>query len=368
MSKSEVIFSVFDPKLGPIPIFSTNKGNEEFGQKIAFKSQLTLSMVDTSIETAEAVLPFPDAGKIAFVFLFGIRTTSSDTDPHTKCVASLSYTEDISEQINLYKKIPLLKKQATSIANALKADFLYTGRGQQKLSKKLIELLRNYGEALEIEMDVIESELASKKISIRESKEGTIDYLLKTIKKGLEVVIYALIVEEPVIVIGDLTTTPLVIGSLELLVPFKMLRKIEFTRNYVSPQEADVIGIDENLKKYYSSKDFVVVNVKKGKVDGPYKSSFLNSLVKDLKKLNNEESNRKFIQSEISKALSAANYLIEICNVPNPSKERISGFKKRTAPDVMELILAIATSYNPVIADHVKGEVSQIFTDWLDGL
>ncbi|MFW9992749.1 MAG: hypothetical protein ACFFD4_11935 [Candidatus Odinarchaeota archaeon] len=367
MSRPDVIFSVFDQRLGPIPVFSTRK-DEEFILKIAFKSQLTLSMLDSAtqkIETAEAVLPFPDIGKIAYIFLFGVKSIEGT---HTECVASLSYTEDITEQMNLYRKIPLLKKQAINISKVLALEYEYGGRGQ-KLSKKLEVLINSYGDSLDDEMDHIETEYADKKIRIRDSKEGSVDFLLKTVKKGLDGVIYSLVVEKPIIVFGHHAEVPLVVGSLELLVPFKILRKIDYTMTYVDPRDADIIGMDERLVKYYSVKDnhITLINVKKGKAEGPFKSKYISNFIKELQKVDEQQA-RLLIEREISKALSSANKLIEICNVANPSREEISGFKKNIEPDVMELILAIATNYNPVIADHVKSEVSQAFTDWLDGL
>ncbi|MHA2298349.1 MAG: hypothetical protein ACXAEU_08070 [Candidatus Hodarchaeales archaeon] len=371
MSKPEIVFSVFDDSLGPIPILSTKEEDEEFGQIIAFKSQLTLSLafISDEIKNAEAVLPFPEIGKIAYAFLFGVRTTGNSSKRHAECVASLSYVVEKSEQMNFYQKIPLLKKQASRIAEVLREEYQYEGK-DQVLSEKLKDHIKSFGawKALENGMKALENDYATRKIKIRRSNVGSFGYLVATIKKGIDGIVYSLIVDKPVIVIGDKTSTSQLIGSLEILVPHKFVRKIEHSMIYINPREADIIGVNEELSRYYSTKDYVVINLRKGKAEGPYKSKYIQDVFKGLKKLDDEQEAIKVIENEISKALSSANHLVEICNVPNPSKEKINNFKKQVPPDIFDLIIAIATSYNPVIAEHVKRNVTEAYTDWLRDL
>ncbi|MFW9992099.1 MAG: hypothetical protein ACFFD4_08545 [Candidatus Odinarchaeota archaeon] len=361
MSKLDIIFSVFDNELGPIPIFSTKKGDYNFGLKIAFKSQLTLSMIDIDkFESTEAVLPFPDIKKIAYVYLFVIKTPFS---PRTESIASLSYVINVDDQLDLYKRIPILRKQVTSIASTIMEEYTY--RKKEALSEKMINLITSYGSDLTSGIDTMESELTAKKIRMRESKEGNLDYLLKKINKGLDTAMHALLVENPVVVVGDdPIRVSIVVGSLELLVPFKIVRKIDFTVSYINPKEADIIGTDESLGKVYSKKGLVCVKVDKGKVEGGKKSKYLNNFLKELKKLNEEEA-KNLIEKEISTILSKAHELTEICNVSQPSEEEIKNFRKQLASDELELILAIATNYNPLIAEHMKREVTEAYAEWL---
>ncbi|MHA1166640.1 MAG: hypothetical protein ACTSP4_10155 [Candidatus Hodarchaeales archaeon] len=321
---------------------------------------------NTNIETADAVLPFPDIGKIAYVFLFGVKRSNSG-GRHTDCVASLSYAIDSSGQIELYKKIPFLKKQAKEIAGRLISEFRFAGR-DQKLSSDLERLVTSYG--AELEFEALEKDLVDKKVKIRELKVGNFDFLYRTIKKGLDKVMHALIIEKPIIVVGsDKTTVSLIVGSLELLIPFRILKKVEWCpENYIDPRNADIIGIDQKSEKYYANKDVVIIRVDKGKAIGKEKSKYLSNLLKELHKIGDEQLIRKKIENEISSILSYTNELIEICNVPSPSKEAIKELRDRVSSDVMDLILQISTNYNPVIADHVKREVHEAFADWLDSL
>ena len=106
----EVIFAVNDPLKGPNTVLyeSTETKDQNLALKVPVKAQLTLSLMDkdATIQTADAVLPFPDLQKTAFSLLFTLNSEGSG-----KVTGSISYLVPQNDNINLYKKNSRVKRK-----------------------------------------------------------------------------------------------------------------------------------------------------------------------------------------------------------------------------------------------------------------
>ena len=345
-----------DRRVGPIPVFSTSSHDKDFALKVAIKSQLVLSFSEADkIYVTDSIIPFPDLKKIAYVFLFGVRTADK-----TECVASLSYIVDDEQKMELCKKAPLLRRQAEKIASVLKKNFEYAD-GDIHVSDSLKKLIETFGndEALKMQIDEWEDELRLKKIKLKPRTDGTISFLLETIKNNLEAAFYSMIAYEPVVVCGHKTITPLILACLEYLAPFRILKKIEFSETYVEPSEADLIGVDKSLKKYYlelleKQGGFSVVDVEKGTVHGKVKPKFLKKIIKELRKEDSEAMLRFKVENLVKKILTSSNEIINLCASEGSHDEEIKKFKKSLEPEELDLIIKISSKYFPAVKDCIE--------------
>ena len=351
MATSDVIFSVMDKRTGPVPVFSTKKEDDLFCKKVAFKSQMTLSMMSSdTIYTTDAILPFPDINKNAYVFIFGIYL-----EDRTETVATLSYIISSSEQMNLYKKVPILRKQAESIAEVLKTSYHYSG--EFKLSGELEKLLRSFGteESLNVQFQTLEEQLKPRKITLHQigSESGSIKFLLETFKNGIESILYSLLINEPIIIIGNQAVIPVVISSIEQLVQFRTLQKVAYTTEFIDPSNADLIGIPPQLEGEYKDKNVIIINLEKKTIIGQERSKYFKELIKTLTLIDDEVLIQQTLVKKLNEILNYSQELIELCTSPVVNENDLKRFKKRFSPELADLIIKIAKIYSPSVKCHI---------------
>ncbi len=137
-----VVFSVFDEREGPIVVYSTIK-DPIITKKIAVKSIVsTLTSVKTSATEkleGEAIIPFPDENKLAFIFYTSL---DQKTEGGENRVISLSAIVENEHNSVLYSKATLLSQKASELKISLNKDYKY---GQQ-LSSDLIKEFEAWGQ------------------------------------------------------------------------------------------------------------------------------------------------------------------------------------------------------------------------------
>jgi len=170
----DVLFSIFDTKKGAIPIYFSGAINHQEAKTVAFRSQMTLSMMSsTELETAEAILPFTSINKIGFILLFNIQK-SDPAEP--RCVASLSYLVPQEHQVFLYNKFAFLKYKAEELANLIQQNFVYTENNLNfpGILKNEITNWQVSEKEATAEIEIIE-----RKVTLSEKKEGgSIEFFL----------------------------------------------------------------------------------------------------------------------------------------------------------------------------------------------
>lgn len=364
----DLIVSFNDPLRGPTALMYENTdGNKDpsLPLKVAVKSQLTLSLMDkeTTIKTADAVLPFPDLQKISFSYLF---TVSSDSGPIT---GSISYIVPQSENIKLYRMIPTLKEKLSSISLKFQ-DWTYK-TGLTSLPKEFHNLLTT--NLLSGSEAVFEKEVKPGEIDIiAEVASGSPDYLLKKVKKNLEYAIFELFTEKPVIITGKSRfAVEYGMATLDFLIPHKQLRKIMYSEDFVDPLKftgkVDVIGVSSKHDKKYSN-DYVIINVDKFEVKGLTKGK-KNYFKNFINKIKDSDINhaRQDIFVFTSSLLKLTESILDLfSSIENVAEEEINEITKDMEVDEKEAITEIAATFNPLIAEKIRINLSEKVTSWMD--
>ncbi|MFW9993528.1 MAG: hypothetical protein ACFFD4_15900, partial [Candidatus Odinarchaeota archaeon] len=161
----DVVFSVFDEKEGPIPIFTTIK-DEILAKKISVKSMVsTLINVDKGPMDrlqGEAIIPFPNENKIAFIFFFCLYDQKVMDEENR--ILSLSVIVDNEKKSRLYNNAIALSQSAIKIKEEITRDYKYT----QVLPDKLVDMLVNWGRSIEEDEEAILTEKEKVIFSLRE--------------------------------------------------------------------------------------------------------------------------------------------------------------------------------------------------------
>ncbi|MFX1537826.1 MAG: hypothetical protein ACFFDI_26850, partial [Promethearchaeota archaeon] len=238
---SSVVFAVFDFQIGSIPAFSTL--GEEAAKKVSLKSQLTLAMTkENNIADTDAVIPFPDLGKIGYVYLFTMPSKDEQEKFH---VASITYLIDKSDQIELFQQIIPLRHEAEIITKNIRKQLTYT-KGMV-VPQNIQQMIREWGSSLEKTTISLEEKYVERKITIQTSKaEASVPFLFNQIKKPLdfEHLITALLVGKPIFIsCSNKSIIEVAIASLEAFVPHRTLRKIMYTNEFVLPDEAQNVKL-----------------------------------------------------------------------------------------------------------------------------
>jgi hypothetical protein len=363
----DLIVTFNDPLKGPTALMhESTEGSKDpsLPLKVAVKSQLTLSLMDkdATIKTADAVLPFPDLRKISFSYIFMVN--SAQGAPIT---SSISYIVPQSENINLYRMIPSLKDKLSGIVDKFhewtyKSDFT-------SLPKNLHDLLVNNLLSGEV---VTTKEVRPGDISVvTDVASGSPDYLLKKVKKNLEYAIFELFTEKPVILAGKSRfAVEYGMATLDFLIPHKHLRKIMYSENYIDPKkfkDVDLIGVSSNHeKKYYN--EYVVINVDKFEVKGQTKGkrNYFKKFINKLKELDVNNA-RQDIFVATSSLLKSTEAIVELFStVEDVEEEKLNQIIKDMEVDEKEVVTEIAATYNPLIAEKIRVNLSEKVASWMD--
>ncbi len=331
--------------------------------KIAMKSQMTLSvMAERTVETSDAVLPFPEEAKIAYVFLFTIQ---GDFGSKNKSVASLSFIVDQTQQMEFYKQVSLLRYQAEQIAEVVQQTYHYSPQNEA-LPKNLEKTIRDWGSDLASVEMTVEEEVRKKRITIRRAeRRGSLSFLLNTIKKNSDRLVRAVIEGKTVILVGDEAIIDLMESTLESFAPHRALRRIAYTEEFVHPSEADIIGMSTDLSKHYSEE--IIVDLRKGKINRGTNCKFSKKLLDQIKNLDQEKAER-VVNSRVNFLISKANALVELAGGQEVNDAAISAFQKSVDKDALEIITTIASQTNPMIADLLRDRVQARYSEWMAGL
>ncbi|MFX0095900.1 MAG: hypothetical protein ACFFBD_29445 [Candidatus Hodarchaeota archaeon] len=365
----DVCLSAFDTRLGPTPIYWTGAITETTASQIALKSQMTLSVHSgTALEgTTDAVLPFPNLGKIGYVYLFLVPTNA----PERETVFSMTYLVNQSDQFKLLKSILPLKYQAEKITSEIREKYLYD-QPKKNLPSNLCKIVSNWGDAIDqIEVSV-EEEYRRKKIVIKPSEGmSSVPFLLKHIRKNPDRLVRGIISGTPIAVIGDETIVQVIIGTLETFSPHANLRKMSWSTDFFSPKDADIIGGSINLLKLYSAiDDIIVVDVNSGKIQGGEPCRFCKKLLDKTRKLDHQAA-EQLITEEILDLVSKANNLIETASFEQDEDAKVQALQEQTKKldkDSVDLAISIAIRFSPALGKFIERSLKDKFQNWMSSL
>jgi hypothetical protein len=359
----DVLFSVFDEKMGALPIYYSGDLSKQDAQKVAFRSQMTLSMMSSAdLETAEAILPFSSLNKIGFILLFQIHQTNPS---QPKCVASLSYLVPSDQQVFLYNKVPFLKVKAEEIAELIKQNFIYSGKPDQSLPSNLSQKITSW--RVTEQEATAEIQIVEKRVTLSEKKDGgSVEFFLGQIKKNEDRAIGALYRGQPVLVTGNShLIVDLIVHSLDLFVPHASLRKVSYTTSIVDPYYADIIGISRNLVSNYPK--MVLIDIDKKQVKNGETCLYSKLVVKQLRK--KPDQTEEIIKDSTNRLLKVAGMLIDCFSQSEEDREtKLAEIQKNYNSALIEIAAEIAAQRNPLISEILLQQVSKRFLEFLNDI
>jgi hypothetical protein len=349
--------------MGALPIFYSGDLSKQDAQKIAFRSQMTLSMMlSADLETAEAILPFSSLNKIGFILLFQIHQTNPS---QPKCVASLSYLVPSDQQVFLYNKVPFLKFKAEEIAELIKRNFVYSGKADQSFPTNLTQKITGW--RVTEQEATAEIQIVERRVTLSEKKDGgSVEFFLGQIKKNEDRALGALYRGQPVLVTGNSNLiVDLIVHSLDLFVPHANLRKVSYTTSMVDPSYADIIGISRNLVENYPK--MVLIDIDKKQVKNGESCPYSKSVIKLLRK--KSDTKDEIIKESTNKLLKIASMLIDCFSQSEEDREsKLVEIQKNYDSDLIEIAAEIAAQRNPLISEILLQQVSKRFLEFLNDL
>lgn len=322
----DVVFAAFDERAGPVAIFSSIN-DPVLTKKIAVKSIVsTLTSVTTSATErleGEAIIPFPDEKKIAFIFYSSL---DQKTEGGENRVITLSAIVKTEEKSLLYSNATFLSQKAIQIKNSLNRSYKYG----ESISSELKTQLQNWGKISETqEIEII----AEKEISfglrglfeLFPSKRG-----LRSSADPLVPLFYGLFTKIPVVVVGQNVEFLLEIADLlrgympdeELDVRLTITlhsQSLAHTISYGIPR-ADLILLNEDQIKratFYREPTIIVRIGRESRFDNynpPAKAqSFVEGLIKKTRGFGDETVGNLYIQGEILAFFTKLSTLKDLC-------------------------------------------------------
>ncbi len=322
----DVVFAAFDERSGPVAVFSSIN-DPVLTKKIAVKSIVsTLTSVTTSATErleGEAIIPFPDEKKLAFIFYSSL---DQKTEGGENRVISLSAIVKTDEKSLLYSNATFLSQKAILIKNNLNKFYKYG----ESISNELKTQLQNWGKISETqEIEII----AEKEISF--GLRGLIELFpskrsLRSYEDPLVPLFYGLFTKIPVVVVGSNVEFLLEIADLlrgympneELDVRLTITlhsQSLSHSISYGIPR-ADLILLNEDQIKratFYREPTIIVRIGRESRFDNyhpPSKvQSFVEGLIKKTRGFRDETVGNLYIQGEILAFFAKLSTLKDLC-------------------------------------------------------
>ncbi|MFX0171776.1 MAG: hypothetical protein ACFE9L_07650 [Candidatus Hodarchaeota archaeon] len=350
--ENDVIFSVFDVKKGPLILYSSLDPPEN-AQKIAVRSYIAIGAMeeDQDLRGRQAVVPIPSLGKIALYYMFRININIPDIDKKHSW-ATIGFINDSADSIDFYKSMPILQTIIIPIVELIQEKFTFKGPDSilSKEIKERIETLRAsiIAESNDITPSItIPDKTTTVEIPFEDFKRGDLTFLFEYFPEDLGKVIYSLMLEEPVLIIGDIKDiVTKVVASLEILIPHRLLSK-EYLTTYIDPKEKDLLISSSHvtfLKKY---KNITNVNIITRQVSSKIRGvPSIENLITTLK-IAPRETQKIVINKYIDTLLGKTAELMELCEKDQVSREEIRDFRGQLNADELNIVISMVRKYAP---------------------
>ncbi|MFX0086878.1 MAG: hypothetical protein ACFFAU_14505 [Candidatus Hodarchaeota archaeon] len=196
----------------------------------------------------------------------------------------------------------------------------------------------------------------SESISVRKDddfKIGDLDFLFEYFPHDLGKVLYTLLMNEPIIIIGDIKDlVEKVIASIDLLTPLRELKK-EYAIKYIDPMNKDLIICSSQVKFTKKYKDLTKVDVNKRKISADIKDiSSMDDFVYGIK-IMPKESQARAIREYVEKILSKITELKVLCQQAEISSEKISRFRSDLNSDELNIVISRVREESPQFSEKL---------------
>ncbi|MHA2224896.1 MAG: hypothetical protein ACXAC8_06815 [Candidatus Hodarchaeales archaeon] len=352
--KSDVFLSVFDHKKGPVLIYSS-LDSKEIAQKIAVRSFIAIGAMEESHDLSgkHAVVPFPSVNKIAFLYMFEIEKNDPAPNEKNTCWATIGYLSESSSSIDFYRSLPNIQGIIPNVVEPIQKSFKYS-KQDNTLSNEIIEsfsLLREpipdkTKEELDTKITITMPDETSSELNYEDFKQGDLTFLFDYFSENLEKVIYALLLEEPVIIIGDIKDLiQKVVSSLELLVPHRIMKK-KYLTTYIEPEKEDLLICSSHLKFLKKYKNYTTVNMVTRHITSKVSCPSIGDLLHALK-IAPTVTQKTLIRNYIDSLLSKTAELMELCEKDQINHEEIKFFRGNLKADELNIVISIVRHYAP---------------------
>lgn len=270
MTENHIVFTAFDDRQGPVPVFTT-LDNHELASKIAVKSIVsTLSARDDQQKIeGEAIIPFPEENLLAFIYYVSLDQKTKTGDFRTISLSFLTTTENSNE---LYSNAADLSISAKEIGKAINEQFVFG----ETLPVLLQSKIRYWGQKDENPVDLVSKKERTKADGRKLSLYDLFNLFppetgFRKYEDPLSSLILAFLYNIPVVLSGpDTRLLTDVTEILQQIYPIKKLSVINQDQikdnldiNSTNPQnipKADIIVLtDDFYKKCFFSRDPIVI-------------------------------------------------------------------------------------------------------------
>jgi hypothetical protein len=196
----------------------------------------------------------------------------------------------------------------------------------------------------------------SESISVKKNddfKTGDLDFLFEYFPHDLGKVLYTILMNEPVIIVGDAKDlVDKVIASIDLLTPHRKLKK-EYALTYVDPLQKDLIICSSQAKFTKKYKDLTKIDVNKRKISADIKdTSSVDDLLYGIKIIPKESQNR-VIREYLEKLQSKISELKDLCYQDEISKDEISRFRTDLNSDELNIVISRVREESPQFSEKL---------------
>ncbi|MFX0124929.1 MAG: hypothetical protein ACFFAE_14960 [Candidatus Hodarchaeota archaeon] len=359
--QNDVIFSVFDRKKGPVILYSS-LDSPDSAKRVAVRSFIAIGAMEEQADLSgkHAVVPLPALNKIAFYYMFKVdRKEKRDELP---LWATIGYMNESTESIDFYRTLPIIQENIQRIVELIQKNFSYSDH-DNRLNRVIIESISSLQTLQEESIAPVPvpvpqtteapQEVVVTEVSYDDFKVGDLSFLFEYFPEDLDKVIYSLLLEEPVLIIGDIRDiVQKVVASLEFLVPHRLLKK-NYLTNYIDPKSNDLLICSSHvnfLKKY---RNFTNVNVDKRRVDSRIKGvPSINNLINTLQ-IAPKETQKTVINTYINKLLAKAAELMKLCEKEQIGSNEIRTFRGDLKGDELNVVIALVRKYAPQFEDKL---------------
>jgi hypothetical protein len=342
--QNDVLFSIFDPQKGPIILYSTISSHE-ISRKIVMKSYVAIGALEdkSDLEAKYALLPLPSFDRIAFYYMFRIQSKDPESE---NMYATITFAQNSSAAINFYRSLPEIQKKVLDSVTHIQDRYIYT-KEVSKIDNEVKSILESLLALKTPEFEISPPLPSTETIVFEDPNQETLNFLLEYFQDGIEKVIYSLLMEEPILILGNVKEiVDKIINSMKLLVPHRLLA-VEYALSYVDPKKKDLLICSPQvnfLKKY---KNITNVNVHSRKIIKKSRElPSLGNLIHTLK-IAPSETQKTVIHDYVNKLLAKTAQLIELCEQEEIGREEIQTFRADLQADELYIVISMVKRYTP---------------------
>ena len=336
---NDILFSVFDSLKGP-EILYTSLDSASTARTIAIKSFIAIGAMESSMDfkPRHAAIPLPSLEKIVFYYLFGVREEGTSN----MSFATIAYSSDSDVSTDFYRFVPELQEQVAKVVSKIQEQFIFD-KNNPMISQDLIDAISGLKD---IKPSIPKSDDISK-LKFEDFKDADIQFLLDYFPDDLDKVLYSLLLEKPILLVGEIKgLIKKIIATLEYLVPHRIISN-EFLTSYVDPRNKDILICSPRVSFIKKFKGITTLNIVQRKIESKEKAAVsLRNMLQTLKIVPKEKQDQ-FIRIYIDKILAKTTELMELCERTEMSREEIRDFRENLQPDELNIIISMVKKLAP---------------------